>query len=435
MAIAAAGSAELAERVGQAIGRELAAVGVNVDWAPALDLCTTPESPAIGTRSFGDDPVTVGRMAAAFIAGLQSTGVAGAAKHYPGSGDTFMDPHHGLPVLTHDLARLGSVELPPFRAAIAAGVRLVMAAHVAVPAVERDGATDRPVMLSEALLQDLLRRDLGFDGVVVSDALDMGALQRGSLVQTVIASIEAGVDLLLAGPAHARRPAELAAMRSGLAEAAGRQGRDGAVARAASRVTKLRRTVGSSLQPGLDRVGSAEHGDLAAELARRSITLVRDRDGLLPLRHPSEGGVLVVTPRPADLTPADTSSYVRPDLAGAIRRRGFAAESIGIAMEPAEAEVAGVLARAADAALVVVGTINAFVHPRQAGLVRSLVEAGKPLAVAALRMPNDLEAFPEAGTYLCAWSINPASIDALAAVLCGEADAPGRLPVSLRLSS
>ncbi len=194
MALGAAGDEDLAERVARATARELRALGVNVNYAPVCDLATDPANPALGIRSFGDDPEAVGRLAAATVRGLQAGGVAATVKHFPGAGDTAADPHHGLPRVDRTEAELAARELVPFRAALAAGARLVMTGHVALPGPD----VDLPASLSPAILRDLLRRRLGFDGVTVSDALDMKALAQGSAqIVDAIAALRAGEDVLL----------------------------------------------------------------------------------------------------------------------------------------------------------------------------------------------------------------------------------------------
>ncbi len=247
LAIAATGSVDLARRVAAAMGNELAAMGCNVSWAPDLDLATQPLSPAVGGRSFGDSVALASELGAATVEGLQSAGVAASAKHFPGSGETLADPHHGLPVVDVDGPTLRARELAPFGAAVAAGVRLVMVSHAAYPALEPDGDASRPALGSRAILGDLLRGELGFGGVVVTDALDMAAVDQGDVAGAAIAAIEAGVDLLLAGPAQADRPDELARLMAALRESP-------AAAVAADRVAGLRRWLGQGID-AFDRRG------------------------------------------------------------------------------------------------------------------------------------------------------------------------------------
>jgi beta-N-acetylhexosaminidase len=427
LALGAVGDPELARRAGAALGRELAAVGVNVDYAPVCDVNVNPANPVIGARSFGEDPAAVAALAAALVDGLQSAGVAATAKHFPGHGDTATDSHHGVPVLDHDLGRLDAVELAPFRAAVAAGARLVMSGHLAVPALT--GSPDLPATLAAPVLRDLLRGRMGFRGVTVSDSLNMGGVARGaSLGATCERAAAAGVDLLLLQHTAPEEEQAYAALLD-----AARAGRlDPAELRAAAaRVRELQTWAAAQARPGLDVVGCAAHVDLAAEVARRSITVVRDEAGLLPLRPPAGARVAVVVPRPADLTLADTSSYEQADLAAAVRRFHPTAEAYAVAADPSPGEVAHVAASLRGCDLVVAATINAWQQPGQAALVRALLVGGVPTVVAALRLPYDLAAFPEAPTFVCAYSIMPPSLHALAAALWGRSPAPGRLPVSI----
>ncbi len=179
MALGAAGSDKLAYRVGRALGKELSAVGINVDFAPVCDVNSNPRNPVIGTRSFGEDPKLVARLSGALIRGLQSAGVAATAKHFPGHGDTSSDSHHNAPIVMHDAKRIRSVELVPFRSAVNNRVKLVMTAHIVMPALN-GGSNELPATLSPQILRDLLRKKMRFNGVIVSDALDMHAMDQGS---------------------------------------------------------------------------------------------------------------------------------------------------------------------------------------------------------------------------------------------------------------
>jgi beta-N-acetylhexosaminidase len=428
LALGATRSAHLARETGHAIGRELAATGVNVDFAPVCDVNVNPANPVVGTRSFGESPRLVATLGAAMIDGLQAAGVAATAKHFPGHGDTELDSHQGTPVLPHGLDRLREVELPPFAAAIKAGVRLIMTAHVALPALN-DGL-DIPATMSPAILNELLRSELGFDGVVISDAMDMGALGVGSeRVLDAVAALRAGIDLLLSGPDSSEqdRVADgLAyAMRRGLL--ASHQ-----VRASVDRVGHLKRWLeAQSPAPPVAVVGAADHRALAREIAARAITLVRDDVHRLPLRLSPAARVAAVQPALRDLTPADTSSYVRSDLAGALRTFHPATHEITFASDPSAEEVRDLCNRLATYDLAIVATVNAFVQTGQAALVNALLERGMPTVVVALRMPYDLMQFPAAPTYLCTYSALEPSLQAAAAVLFGQAEPPGRLPVSI----
>ena len=257
MALGATGDDALAERVAGAMARELRALGVNVDYAPVCDVANNPANPALGIRSFGDDPEAVGKLAAATVRGLQDEGVAATAKHFPGAGDTAADPHHELPLVPRTNAELAERELVPFRAALDAGARMVMTGHFALPGQD----DDLPTSLSAAVLRDLLRGQLRFDGVTVTDALDMRALAQGSAqIVDAVAALRAGEDVLLG-----------TAGRSGAGTARGRP-RAGAAARPASMptTTPRRRAGWTSCAAGWDATTSRRSTSSGATTTRRS---------------------------------------------------------------------------------------------------------------------------------------------------------------------
>ncbi len=429
LALGAARSPELARRTGYALGLELAAMGLNVNYAPVCDLNVNLANPVVGTRSFGSDPARVAELGAALVTGLQAAGVAATAKHFPGHGDTPIDSHHGTPVVPHDADHLRRVELRPFAAAIAAGVKLVMTGHVALPAIT--GRADLPATLSPEILGGLLRGELGFDGVIISDALDMKAFAQGeAFVGAVGLAAAAGVDLLtlnaeLAEHRTVLHALELAADRGLLTPAA--------IQASAARVLALKAWCAQVAAPSLEVVGCAEHQALALEIAAKSVTLVRDTAGRLPLDPARPPRLAVVVPQPRDLTPADTSSYVKPELAAALRAYSPQVDEFSVPLDPSAAEVSSLsdTLRAGGYEQVVIGTINANDHTGQAALVNALLAHGLPVIAVALRMPHDLLAYPSAPTYVCTYSILPPAMQAAAQALFGQIPFVGQLPVTL----
>lgn len=419
MALGAIGDDEMTERVATAVGTEMRAMGVTMNYAPVCDVATNPANPSLGIRSFSDDPQAVATLAAATVRGLTSAGIVATAKHFPGKGEAVVDPHHELPLLDLDHDRLSKVELGPFRGAIAAGVPAVMVGHYAVPAIT--GRTDLPTSVSEAMIRGLLREEMGFDGVVITDALDMGALPQGvGQIVDVITAIRAGVDLLLC-------------TADGASQGRLRAGLDLAVARGlvnpaptVGRTTALRRHIPRQ-RLDLSVVGCATHRELAAEVARRSITLVRDDANLLPLG--TDGEILAVMPAPTDLTPADTSSRLPPGLATALRSHHPRVEEIVTSPSPTSSEIHAVVGRAQQSSVVVIGT--AWAGTEQADLVRAVLATGTPTVTVAMRTPFDLAAYPESSTHLCTYSIQPSSMTAMADVLFGVSPAEGRLPAAI----
>jgi len=427
MALGATRSPALARRTGLAIGRELAAMGINVNYAPVCDVNVNPQNPVVGTRSFGADPSEVGRFAAAMIEGLQEAGVAATAKHFPGHGDMATDSHYGTPVLTFDEERLRNVELPPFRSAIEANARLIMTAHIALP--DMTGGLEVPATLSPQIMKKLLRDELGFRGVVVSDAMNMGAIEAGpGLVVDCIAAANAGVDLLLLADCgegfQSVYSALLQATRRGLLA-------PDDMIRSARRVLDLKSWLDNREQPGLEVVNSREHRALAYEIASQSVTLVRDKESRLPLGPAPDARIALVLPRPANLTPADTSSYDRPMLAEMLRRYHPHVDQIDVPINPDSTEIAAALQQAEGYDLVLVGTINTPQHPGQAALVNGLLERTSNVIAVALRLPYDLATYPAVPTYICTYNIQPASMEALADALYGRIPFAGSLPVTV----
>lgn len=244
----------LTAALGRALGRELAELGIDLDFAPVVDVDTNPGSPVIGDRSFAREPAAVARHACAFLRALQAEGVAGCAKHFPGHGDARVDSHHALPVLHHDLPRLQAVELPPFRAAIEAGVASVMTAHVLLPALD----PTEPATLSPRALA-LLRQNLGWDGLVLSDDLDMRAVsERHAPAELARRALEAGVDVLLA----CREPARQEGLLAGL-EALPRT----LVARPLARLAAFKARYAGGRRAGRVAPDYAAHAALAQQLA------------------------------------------------------------------------------------------------------------------------------------------------------------------------
>ena len=432
MALGAVGDEALTERVGAAIGREARAMGVNVVYAPVLDLATEPNNAALGIRSFGDDPAEVARLGRAMVRGLQSAGVAAAVKHFPGLGAVEQDTHFDLGVVRGSRGDLEANELAPYRAAFAAGARMAMSAHVAVPGLSGDPTL--PATLSRAVMHGTLRDELGFRGIMISDALDMHALAQGAAQSVeVIAAIRAGIDLLLT---TADRPALRRIEATLRAAWARRLFEPGELEASGARLAELRSWLAvAGPAPGIEVVGSAEHRAISRELAERSLTRLDPAAAgaePAPVLIPAGSRILAIMPEPADLTPADTSSFVAPGLGRGLRARFASVDDVVVPVAPSDAEIAGLRGRAGGFDAVVVGTIEAHRQPAQAALVRAIAETGTPTVAVALRTPWDAAVYPGGVPSLATYSILPDSMDALARALAGAIGLPGRLPVAIR---
>ncbi len=421
MALAATGSVAHARAEAGVMAEELSALGINMNLAPVLDVNTNPDNPVIGVRSFGSGPYTVAAFGAAMIEELQRHGVVATAKHFPGHGDTSVDSHRALPVVPHDRQRLEAVEWVPFRAAIAAGVDAVMTAHVALPAIDPPGAL--PATLSAVVLTDLLRGELGFDGLIATDSLGMGAvLESGGVVDASAMAFQAGADLLMFGPGAGQGPAEQYLACQNLIELV----RDGTVSQerldASVRrilLVKARRGIldrepGSATELSA-RVRTAEHLAVADAIAEQSVTVVRDDGHLLPIG--ADQRVLLVYPS----SQAEVERAVR-NLAGQV-------EAMALSLDPSQAQIAQVIRLGERSDVIVVVTADARRHPGQIALVEALQHL--PAVVLAVRSPYDLLAFPDQSTYVATYGDGAASLQAAARVLFGQLQPSGRLPVVL----
>lgn len=432
MAVGATGAEDIAYDIALATGRELMALGVNLNLAPVVDVNNNPANPVIGVRSFGEDPALVARLGAAAVHGYRDAGMLTALKHFPGHGDTAVDSHLALPAITHGIERLDTVELVPFRAGIDAGADAVTVAHIAFPRLTGD---ERPATVAPVIIQGLLRERLGFDGVILSDCLEMDAI-AGTLGvdQGAVTALRAGIDLVFVSHRHDRQWASIAAIRAAVAGGA----LPGETVRwAAERVLRLK-AHGPSWDdlPAADAplpvwVGGEEHRRLAHDAYERAVTLVRNEDGRVPLRLGADDRLLVVYPgHESPLWPDDTR-HQQGFFVESVRRHHPRVEAVALPTRPTSDERAEVLRRAEGAATVVVATMNANLYDEQAELVRDLDAAARRVVVVAVYNPYDLLAFPSVRTYLAAYEYTPPALEAATRVLFGEIAPGGRLPVSL----
>ncbi|MGP0584821.1 glycoside hydrolase family 3 N-terminal domain-containing protein [Paenibacillus timonensis] len=294
MALGATGDAALTEAAGKLTGEELKALGLQVNFAPVLDVNSNPDNPIIGMRSFGSDADLVSRLGLATIKGLRQSGVIAAVKHFPGHGDTTVDSHLGMPVLTHNRERLDAVELKPFRAAIEGGVEMIMTAHIAFPAVDNEHVTSLkdgssvpiPVTLSKKVLTGLLREELGYQGVTISDAFTMNAIaEHFGENQAVERAVNAGVDIILMpqDPEAAHQTLVQAVKRGTIPSET--------IHKSVKRILKLKSKYGlfdqennlaQKLTALTNVIGSEKHRAVEREIAERAVTLLASRDGAHP---------------------------------------------------------------------------------------------------------------------------------------------------------
>jgi beta-N-acetylhexosaminidase len=439
MAIAATGRDADAYEVGRAIAQEARAVGIHVNFAPVIDVNVNPNNPVIGTRSFGEDPRRVAQLGAEFIRGTHDGGALATAKHFPGHGDTDVDSHVGLPVVKASMERLQSVELVPYRAAIAAGADLVMSAHIALPALGGDSAT--PATLRPDIMGALLRDSLGFRGVTITDALSMKGVGKGySLGESVVRAIKAGTDILLKPSDVDLHPNEVTRTIDAVVAAVERDEIPRArIDLSVRRILLLKARLGlfDRRDVPLDGVrtvvASTAHRALAQDIAQRAVTLLRDSGAAVPLSQSGASRIAIVQYMP------ETELKAGRAFAKELRLLRPTAQVIA-KISPASAasqldSIAGSL-RGADVVVLaayvrrVEGEGRATVPTQVAAWIDSVASA-KNAVVVAFGNPYLLRQFPRARSFLNTYGVGDALEIAAARALAGTQPIGGKSPVSL----
>ncbi|MGC0373783.1 glycoside hydrolase family 3 protein [Streptomyces sp. SAI-229] len=428
MALGAGRSPSDARTAGHISGTELAALGIHQNFAPVADVNVNPANPIISIRSFGADARAVGRMVAAQVTGYQRAGVAACAKHFPGHGDTGEDSHTGLPVITHTREEWERVDAPPFRAAIAAGVDSIMTAHLQVPALD---PSNEPATLSPTILQGVLRGELGFDGVIVTDALNMqGVRTKYGDDRVPVLALKAGADQLLFPPdIDVAYHGVLAAVRSG-------EITEDRLDESVLRILRLKDKTGlldgsPYVSPReVDRVvGARGHRRAAARIAERTTTLLVNEGGALPLRR-GQRKLLVVGASPA--FPTDDTRTTVPELAGAFDELGYRTTHLATGRTPDAAKIDEAVAAARGRDAVVVTTDDVDATSAQRTLVSRLLATGVPVVHLAVRNPYDIAHLGAVPASLVSYCWTEVELRAAARVIAGRVEPRGKLPVPVQ---
>lgn len=459
MALGATRSTEAGRRVGKAIGAELHALGININFAPVVDVNVNPDNPVIGVRSFGSDPQLVSDLGVSYTQGLHDAGVAATVKHFPGHGDTAVDSHLGLPSVPHEHSRLDAVELKPYRAAIDSGVDLIMTAHVTFPAIDSSTVISRldhtpiyvPATLSAPVLTGLIRDTLGFEGLVVTDCLQMKAItDHFGPEDAVIKAVQAGTDIILMpSDLNNAYQAVLAAVKNG-------DIKEAAIDQSVSRILTLKLKLGvveinnGRLQPGSDVsrplkdkvetalavVGCAQHRSLEQDVAGQAVTLLKNEGGILPFRLDNGKKVVLLAPWQdrLDLMMKSTLQIIC-DKSLQVDVKGYAYTDMTALNDEQKAAIAG-------ADYIVLGSSSHDVNSRTPGenwtpdyvlnAVKFCREQYKAVAVIAIRNPYDIMYIPDAPAYLCIYGrAEGPNIPAGMKAIFGELNPTGKLPVAI----
>ena len=451
MAFGAVGSREDVEKFGRISAQEARAVGIHWNFFPDADVNSNPANPIINTRSFGEDPKQVGDLVTAYIRGAHAAGMLVTVKHFPGHGDTATDSHLGVASVSGDRARLDSVELPPFRQAIAAGVDSVMVAHVTVPALDSD--PNHVATISPAIVSDLLEKQLGFKGLIVTDALDMAGLTHlfaSNIGRAAVEAFKAGNDLLLI-------PADLPASYNAMLQAV----KSGEIPRqrldhSVLKILKIKASLGLHEARLVDLgalpsvVGKPENLAFGQQVADAAVTLVRDNGKVLPLKHvgTTAAGLPYMT---REETHNQTlavlfSDDMRTDSGRAFGRefRARVPDARVIYVDPrVAAGMSDDVLKAVDEAQTVVAAVYVIPTAGKVGnsmamtdvtgslLQRLLDHAAAKTAVVAMGNPYLAADFPKIENYLCTFSNATVSEIGAVKALFGEIAIRGHLPVTI----
>jgi len=430
MAVGATRDTTLAYEQGRLTALEGRALGIHIAYAPVLDVNNNPDNPVINTRSYGEDPQLAARMGVAFIHGLQDHGMIATGKHFPGHGDTGVNSHLALPVVTVSRSRLDTVELVPFRAAVNGGVGAIMSFHGSMPALDSSGV---PGTLSPKVLTGLLRGEMGFRGIIISDAMDMRAvLDQFGAAEAVKRAIAAGIDVLIQ-PLDVSQTID--AVVAGVTEGRYREARLDSSVR---RVLEIKRKLGLVQSKLVDLsalrflVGDSSNVQIARQVAEKSITLVKDSLRQVPLGVPTARVLSITVARRADLPAGNAfNAELRTDLPNL--RTEF------VSTEDATLNYPRLIAAADSSDVTIVSSyvgqswdaLTASAPQAFTDFVQTLVQRGRRPIVVAFGNPYLLQQLPWVSAYLVAWGGFPVSQTAAARALLGSSAISGHLPISI----
>ncbi|WP_405170099.1 beta-N-acetylhexosaminidase [Paenibacillus sp. FSL H8-0280] len=452
MALGATGNPEYTLECAQILGRELKNIGIDMNLAPVVDVNNNPLNPVIGVRSYGEHAESVAAHGVAAITGYQSQGIAATAKHFPGHGDTAVDSHLGIVTVPHDRNRLEQMELLPFRRAIEAGVDAIMTAHVMFPSIEPEPI---PATLSHKVLTGLLREEMGFEGIIITDCLEMHAISKPyGVAEAAIRAVEAGADLILVSHTLQDQVAALEAIVEAV-----RTGRvsEEVIHQALERIMTWKRKrcgqqndylvslkasetfEGADVEPvkNNESIESTEPSDPSElnestlfKIASSSITIVHN-DGLLPLDR--EKDVYVIWPEVVQRTEVDEPWSHTESLGMALSQLRGTVREHKITTQPTYDEADRILADVSESEQVIVCTYTSAGHlPKGQQYLVEKLSKNHSLIVIALRNPYDLLEISRPGSYVCTYENTPAVVRVLSHVLTGGLQPTGSLPVRLR---
>ncbi len=423
MALGSTRNEKLAERTGKIVAREIKSAGINMNLAPVLDVNNNPDNPVIGVRSFGEDPELVSRMAIASVKGMKSEGIISCVKHFPGHGDTEIDSHLGLATINFKRERLERIELYPFRRVIENGIDFILAVHACYPAYEKKQGI--PATLSAEILTGLLRKELGYSGLIISDCMEMKAVADNfGTVEGSIMAVEAGCDMVLIS--HTVEKARQAIENLIFSVEMGRIP-EKRIDWSLERILKLKQKRLKNpfvKEPGLFNL--EEGRKTAYSIARNAVTLAKDDKHFLPLKK--EAKVLVCDFEMNSLILVENNTAQRNLLVDYLREEGMTVEHQTLNNKQSK------IPQIDKYDIVVVCTYNAGVNREQLTIIRRLRRETEKILVLAVSSPYDLRLLPDIKAHIAIYDYSPFNFRVAAEVISGKIKAAGKLPVTIEES-
>lgn len=426
MTLGATKNLSLARMVGQTVAQELKTLGVNMNLAPVLDINNNPHNPVIGVRSFGENPLLVADLGVAFIEGMQDEAIISCAKHFPGHGDTATDSHLALPIVRHSRRRLKEIELYPFSQAIKAGIDSIMTAHISFPTIEP--REKLPATLSFNVLTGLLREEMGYDGLIITDCMEMNAIVSTlGTAEGAVMTIEAGSDMVLISHTLDRQKASIEALVNAVQKGRIAEER---INKSVLRILRLKeKRIGLKQLPLADykKIDKNKGEELAYQVARQGVTLVKDEDNLIPISKVGDNKVMVLDFFTSEGSLVEDKWESENHLASYLLSQGMQVESFSFPKGSVE------LPSLDGIDQVIVCSYDAVNNPQQVEVLKKLRTLTKALIVVALRNPYDLTVFPEVGTYLTTYDFSLANLRVASEIITGKYKARGVLPITWKL--
>ncbi len=428
MATGAAGESEFAYQIGKISGKELKLLGININLAPVLDVNSNPLNPVIGIRSYSDDPRKVSEYAVKFTQGLQEEGVIATGKHFPGHGDTYQDSHKDLPRVEKTREELEQIEMLPFREAIKCGIDAIMTAHIIFPALEKE---EIPCTISPEILTRLLREDMGFQGLIITDCMEMNAIKgHYGTVEGVVRAVAAGADLIhishtldyqIRAVKAIKRAVEIGEIKESIID------------RAVERILKMKQKYNlfEHHLPHTEQLTQTllqTNQRIAKTISEKSMTCLKDDRQLIPLRK--EKKYIFISPKPVIWVGVE--DHIQENSIWC-KELGdyFHSEYLIYTLNPTDEEI-DMLAKACGGEVtVVIATYNAKMNEGQVRLVKRLYSQNQDMITISLRNPYDYALYEEVPCHVCTYEYTPASIESIKNILEGRLKAEGALPIKL----